>query len=308
MKSKVSVVIPTYNRAEMLGTAISSVLAQTYQNIEIIVVDDASQDDTQEVVNSFNKKRIRYLRHDRNKGEAAARNTGIQNISGDYIAFLDDDDEWLPDKLMLQMQVLQNTTRKTGLIYCGFLVVDKDSHKVLRQRMPSNNGNVHDALMKCNFIAAPSTVIIRKECIKKIGLFDEKIAYGLDYDMWIRISKQYHFDYVGQPLVKYHIHPQRLTTNYVLRADGLDDMLKKYGARFILNNNYYRESLLMIGRELCDAGKMSLARKKLFMAIRFNPLEISPYFFFGVSLFSHQIYRWLQYVKKKTMSHYIGAS
>ena len=95
----VSVIIPTYDRSEFLRTAIASVLAQTLQDFEIIVVDDASADDTQEVVGNLDDGRIRYIRHEINKGVAATRNTGVLNSKGKYIAFLDDDDKWFPEKL-----------------------------------------------------------------------------------------------------------------------------------------------------------------------------------------------------------------
>src|SRR5262245_46961170 len=103
---KVSVIIPTHNRADFLRDAIFSVLNQTFQDFEIIVVDDASTDNTSEVIGAFNDERIRYLRHDTNKGGSAARNTGILNSQCDYIAFLDDDDQWLPEKLAKQVDTL----------------------------------------------------------------------------------------------------------------------------------------------------------------------------------------------------------
>jgi glycosyltransferase involved in cell wall biosynthesis len=106
----VSVVIPTYNRASLLGRAIKSVLEQTYQDFEIIVVDDASTDNTEEVVRNLRDRRIRYLRHEKNRGGSAARNTGIRAAWGQYIAFQDSDDEWLPEKLKKQMEVLAAAT------------------------------------------------------------------------------------------------------------------------------------------------------------------------------------------------------
>src|SRR5258705_13939604 len=104
--SQVSVVIPTHNRSEFLRSAIASVLGQTYQDFELIVVDDASTDSTAEVVVSFNDSRIKFIRHQTNQGGSAARNTGIRASKCDYIAFLDDDDEWSPRKLSKQVEVL----------------------------------------------------------------------------------------------------------------------------------------------------------------------------------------------------------
>lgn len=113
--SKVSVIIPTHNRSELLYSAITSVLNQTFQDFEIIVVDDCSGDNTPEIVSKLNNKRIKYIRNEINKGEAEARNTGIMNSDSEYIAFLDDD-EWLPEKLTLQVDLLKNSP--TRLVWC----------------------------------------------------------------------------------------------------------------------------------------------------------------------------------------------
>src|SRR5438034_8399752 len=118
--SRVSVIIPTYNRARYLSDAIRSVVNQTFQDFEIIVIDDCSQDQTRIATDSFKDQRIKYLTHDSNRGEAAARNTGIQKSTGSYIAFLDDDDQWAPEKLQLQIQIFEQSATKVGLVYCGY--------------------------------------------------------------------------------------------------------------------------------------------------------------------------------------------
>lgn len=113
----VSVIIPTYNRAHTIKRAILSVLNQTYQGFEIIVVDDCSTDNTREVIEKFGDKRIRYIRKKANKGAAAAGNTGIKAVRGEYIVFLDSDDKWLPNKLDEQIKVLKVTSPKVGVVY-----------------------------------------------------------------------------------------------------------------------------------------------------------------------------------------------
>ena len=118
---KVSVVIPTHNRAGFLQAAIQSVLNQTFQDFEIIVVDDASEDQTTEIVRSFSDPRIRYMRHESNKGQGASRNDGIRQASGEYIALLDDDDEWLPEKLAKQVALLDSSPSQVGMIYTWLL-------------------------------------------------------------------------------------------------------------------------------------------------------------------------------------------
>ena len=131
----VSVIIPTYNRAACLKLALASVLNQTYQNFEIIVVDDASTDGTADVVRGFADARITYVRHDVNRGKvgagAAARNSGIARAQGTYIAFLDDDDEWLPEKLARQVAVLDRGPRSVGAIYTGFVKIDQATGQIV---------------------------------------------------------------------------------------------------------------------------------------------------------------------------------
>jgi len=122
----VSVIISTYNRAHLIGRAIQSVLNQTYQDFEVIVVDDGSTDNTEEIVKSFNDPRIRYIRHEKNKGAAAARNTGIKAARGKYIAFQDSDDEWLPEKLEKQMKVFENAPPEAGVVYTDMQRINED--------------------------------------------------------------------------------------------------------------------------------------------------------------------------------------
>ena len=128
---KVSVVIPTHNRANLVGRAIQSVLDQTYRDFELIVVDDASTDGTEEVTKALNDNRIRYIHHMMNRGASGARNTGIENANGEYIAFLNDDDEWLPEYLDQMISFLEAKDRSIGLVYCPFYRIDPDTNEVL---------------------------------------------------------------------------------------------------------------------------------------------------------------------------------
>ena len=116
----VSIIIPTYNREQLLGRAIKSVLAQTYQDFELIIVDDGSTDNTERLVKSFNSEKTRYIRHRKNKGPAAARNTGIRSAKGDYIAFQDSDDEWMPEKLEKQMRAFTTAPPEVGVVYTSY--------------------------------------------------------------------------------------------------------------------------------------------------------------------------------------------
>src|SRR5262249_23269523 len=213
---KVSVIIPTHNRAHFLRGAIFSVLNQTFQDFEIVVVDDASTDNTAKVVAAFNDDRIRFIQHDTNKGGSAARNTGILASKCDYIAFLDDDDEWLPDKLRKQMEILVASLPEVGGVYTGCLDVDKVSGKVIRQRIPTKRGNLSRELLIENCVGGTSAMLLRKVCLQKVGLFDETLPRSQDYDLWIRISREFLFECAQEPLFKYNVHGKKISTD--LRA------------------------------------------------------------------------------------------
>ncbi len=302
---KVSIIIPTYNRAWLLRKAIFSVLNQTYRDFEIIVVDDASTDNTIDAINALNSKKIKYIRHDVNKGEAGARNTGILNTNGQYIAFLDDDDEWLPKKLELQVDKFENSPQKVGLIYTGIIRYYYKENKLIRktQTIPLHKGDVYHALIKGNIIGTPSCVLIRRKCMEKIGLFDFAIAYGLDYDYWIRISKHFDFKYLAEPLVKYRVHENRLSNNIELRAQGARDLAKKYGKQ-IIANNYWRSIYFPLGIELCNKGEMTEGIKALLRSIRYYPTRKISYFYFGISLLGFRNFKRAMVLKDKLRPYF----
>jgi glycosyltransferase involved in cell wall biosynthesis len=224
---KVSVIIPTYNRAHLFLGAVNSALNQTFQDFRIIIVDDASKDDTSSIVRGLDDKRIQYIRHAGNRGEAGARNTGVMNSDAEFIAFLDDDDEWLPEKLQLQVALLDRCPSRVGGIYTGFYAFDKASGKMLGQRVPTKRGYIYDDMIVENAVGTSSTVLLRRECFERFGLFDEDIAWGLDYDMWIRISKGFEFEFIKDPLVKYHVHEDQISNNLRIRILGIEALLNK---------------------------------------------------------------------------------
>ena len=168
-KPTVSIIIPTYNREQLIARSIKSVLNQTYQDFEIIIVDDASTDNTEEVISNFNDKRIRYIRHEKNKGAAAARNTGIRAARCDYIAYQDSDDEWLPEKLARQMELLEDASPQVGVIYTGFWKTENHRRTYIPFSWVSQkNGDIHKELLKGNFIGSP-VVLTKKECFRQGG-------------------------------------------------------------------------------------------------------------------------------------------
>lgn len=199
----VSVIIPTYNRSKLVCRAIRSVLAQTFSDLEVIVVDDASTDNTQRTVKKFDDPRIRYIKQPENRDVSAARNRGLRAARGEFIAFLDSDDEWMKQKLDTQIARFRTLPESVGLVYSGSIQEFDDGHEKLFT--PKHRGNVFPYILANNITDTGSaSVIIRRNVIRVVGFFDERIPAMEDYDYWIRIVRFYEFDFVPQPLVRYH--------------------------------------------------------------------------------------------------------
>jgi glycosyltransferase involved in cell wall biosynthesis len=295
--AKVSIIIPTYNRAYSLRLAIISVLNQTFHDFEIIVVDDGSRDNTHEVISEFSDGRIRYICHEVNKKEAGARNTGVVNSTGEYIAFIDDDDEWLPEKLEKQIDLLENSSRIVGCVYTGFFAIEQYSGRILYEVIPQKRGNIFNDMFIDNWIGTPSTVLLKKECFDKVGFFDEKIAYGPDYDMWIRLAKEFHIEYIAQPLVKYYIHERKLSTNYKIMISGKEVIIEKYKDFFESDRKVYSNQYLSLGVLYCYNGDIRKGRQAFLNAIRIYPLAIRSYYNLCLSLLGISVFQKLKKIR-----------
>ena len=298
---KVSVIIPTYNRAAALRKAIASVLSQTFQDFEVIVVDDASPDSTGDMVRSIGDQRIRYIRHQVNKGEGAARNTGILRAEGQYLAFLDDDDEWFSEKLRKQVALLDHSPLNVGLIYTGFRKIDIATGSTLLDLVPSKRGNILNDLLEENCIAT-TTVLVRRHCFDKAGLFEEGVAFGADYDMWIRISQDFEFDYIKELLVNYYIHGNNITRNYDAVIRGLELQLAKYHSLWITNRKTYSYRFLSLGVLYCYTGNIKKGRTALCNAVKLYPLEVRHYYNLFLCLLGTNCFRKITDVKESLIS------
>lgn len=306
---KVSVIIPTHNRAELLRSAITSVLNQTYQDFEVIVVDDASTDETRGALASFNDPRIKYIRHAASKGDAGARNTGIVNSTGDYIAFLDDDDQWLSEKLELQAAVLENSPGNVGGVYTGHFEINGADGKISNVSFPTRRGDLSQCVFMESFIFT-SCVLLKRQCFQKLGLFDESIPYCSDYDMWIRVAKEFHFEYVSKPLVKYLIHKAKLTNNLKLSIKGKEMILNKYGVYFDRHRKAYGQRYRTLGELYCYDGNIKKGREALLKSIKIDPFEIRSYCHYCLSflgpknfkILKESVGRLLSPVRKKKLN------
>ena len=291
---KVSVIIPTYNRAAVLGRSIQSVLCQTFGDFELIVVDDGSQDNTRDVVNSYCGANIRYVRHVRNLGPGPSRNTGINLAKGDYIAFQDSDDQWLPEKLEKQIRYLDSAPADIGVVYSCLLRMNGSAAVHIPPERKGTNGkmdgDIHRALCRGNFIATPS-VLVKKECFSRAGFFDDHFHQYEDWDMWIRISKYYRFGYIDEPLVISYYTPGSVNEKGVIsEVKAARFILEKYNEEFRSNKPEKAYLLFAIGNRLCQTEHITQGRRYLIKAIQNNPSAPKYSIAFLLSLFGHRTY------------------
>jgi len=234
-KIKVTVIIPTYKRPDKLKRAVSSVLNQSFQDFEIIVVDDNEDEsyinENQKVLDDFKDLRIKKINNYKNSGACASRNKGIKHSLGNYIAFLDDDDEWTSSFLEETYTLLSNSDNGVGVVYTGF---SKFDHRY--QVKKDNNGifyrgDVFLQLLNGWCPISTSLFLIKRDCFNKEVLFDETLPSFQDYDMWLTLSTQYSFEYIDKNLVIKNENEgtAQITSNPHIRERGLNLILEKWG-------------------------------------------------------------------------------
>jgi glycosyltransferase involved in cell wall biosynthesis len=222
---RVSVVLTTYKRQAVLGRAIESVLAQTVPNWELLVVDDEPSDETDRIVGSFGDSRVYYLAHDKNRGLCAARNTGIRASRGEYVAFLDDDDVFLPRKLELQAAALDRLPTEVGVVSCFEQVTSRGG--ALVDRAIPLEGDVHRLLARDDVVRM-QLLLVRRVCFDRVGLFDERLQMHDDFDMTLRLSRSFRFATVPEQLVGIIGTPGSMSTNVHKRIDALEMMIASH--------------------------------------------------------------------------------
>jgi glycosyltransferase involved in cell wall biosynthesis len=222
---RVSVIIPTYNRAHLIGQAIDSLLAQTYHDFEVIVVDDGSTDNTQAVLSRYGD-RITYI-FQKNAGPSAARNTGIRASKGELLAFLDSDDMMSPTKLALQVAYLE-AHPEVGVVYSGWQYLSEDGTTVQGEVRPDREGEILKDLLVEGYLFPPVAALMRRECIDRVGVFDESLPTYEDPEFWIRIALAgYRFGCIEQPLCQWRMTSGSLGNDLVKLEHTFPIVLQK---------------------------------------------------------------------------------
>jgi glycosyltransferase involved in cell wall biosynthesis len=228
MTPTVSVITATYNYGRFLAGALDSVLRQTFQDFEVVVVDDGSTDDTPAVVRRYlADPRVSYQRTD-HVGQPAAKNAGIRLARAPLLAFLDADDLWLPGKLERQVALFRRRPR-LGVAYTRRLLMDEDGYDLEYPQPPLFRGRVLAELVRGNFVCF-SSCMVRRRVLDRVGVFDEALPLAIDYDLWLRIARRYAFDYVDAPLVRYRVGHASLSQRRVERLRTEVRILKRHAA------------------------------------------------------------------------------
>jgi glycosyltransferase involved in cell wall biosynthesis len=273
---RVSVIIPTYNRADLIGETIEGVLNQTFDDFEIIVVDDGSTDSTREMVRRFDGP-INYL-YQENRGRSCARNRGFEASSGDYICFLDSDDVWLPRMLEREVSLL-DSNNDLGFVFSDYQFINRAGEMLPKPeiflRHPLRRGRIFRFLLYFDFISM-STVLARRDCINKVGLFDPSFEAAEDLDWLLRLTGMYETDYIPEQLCLYRKHDGNTPGTAV--ADAMTCVITKH-----LSDERTKQSLgdewreiyfdlhLMVAHYHYNKLSMAAARKYYLNALRLRP-------------------------------------
>ena len=223
-KRKISVIIPNYNYAQYLDQAIQSVLKQSYDNLELIVVNNGSTDNSLEILEKY-KHKI-HLINQPNLGQSGARNSGLSASSGDFIAFLDADDFWEPTKLEMQSKLINNNTQ---LVYCGISPFKDPGNEKLLSVLPKYKGDCANFFIDnpgaSIVLSGESTALFTRDLLLKVGLFDSELNSTAGWDFFRRCSRITNFDYVSEPLVNYRLHSSNMSNS---NNNVIQDMRRAY--------------------------------------------------------------------------------
>ncbi|WP_447974988.1 glycosyltransferase family 2 protein [Nitrospira sp. Kam-Ns4a] len=286
----VSAIITTFNRKRFLGPAISSVLAQTFRDFELLILDNSSTDGTEELVSSFADSRIRYIRHPP-LTIGQQRNLGVREARGEYIGFLDDDDEWLPAKLERQLEVFRTGPSDLALVYGGFVRIDSEGREFAVHRPVLRGRILLDLLRQRDaFTGSASNPLMRVSALRALGGYNDELCTSEDWELYLRLAERHSMDFTEENVVRIRSHRgPRL-------GDRVGEALK---AEAIVFNRYQSTMdarlrsfyLQKMGGKQCRLGFLQEGRRAIIQAIRENPVNVVAYAQYAMSWLGPNIYQ-----------------
>jgi len=298
----VSVILPTYNRAHIVSKSLQSVLAQTYRNFEVIVIDDGSTDNTKEIIINIAHKdpRVKYFRNNENKGPAGARNVGINLAKGELIAFIDDDVEWFPYKLEKQVNLLQTLPEDYAVVYSGLYKIFGYKKIYFSPRdVYSKEGNVFNFFFKGMF-GDPPSMLVRKSALFDVGLFDEKLPISEDRELAFRLSKKYKFEVIDEPLyISYDTPNSASKQEGAVLARTLLYILEKHIDDFKKDKKALTHLYFLCGKNYILDNQKRLGLKYLKSALKNNPFRIKFLIAFVIALLGTNLFKKIIFLKRK---------
>jgi len=296
----VSVVIPTYKRRKKLVRAVNSVINQTYEDINIYVVNDDPTEDVSDVLPNSNS--INYIHHDENRGAPVARNNGIRASQSQYIAFLDDDDAWKPTKISKQMGRFEELDDSYGLVYTGRDIIQDGV--LVDTDIPEEEGWIKDRLLLNNIIPS-ETPVVRRECFDTVEMFDPTFESCQDIDLWIRLAEEYKIANVPESLaISYQGDEKRISTNPERRYLGHKRLLEKHKKSFESNPNALAKKKRQIGVFSSKSGRSLEGVNYLLSSYRHNPYDWPILIYIIISLAPSPIRDWLFAIREEVINYY----
>lgn len=265
----VSVILPTFNRENSIQRSVNSVLRQSFTNFELIIIDDASTDGTREKIESIQDKRIRYIAHGKQRGAGAARNTGIVEARGKYIAFQDSDDEWVQNKLEIQLKVI-NSSKKIGAVFSPYVLISNGDRE---QRPPKithgMQGDILESILGSSFIGTP-TLLIRCSVLKKSGNFNEQLQTLEEWELAIRVAKHCHFACIKKPLLKAYKTPGSISDNEETMLQTIHEIIELHRDDYKLYTQAEAKLWTSMGYRKCYTGKINDGKRYFLKAIKLD--------------------------------------
>jgi glycosyltransferase involved in cell wall biosynthesis len=259
---KVSVIMPAYNSGKYIIDAIESVLHQSYSDYELIIIDDGSKDNTREIIMSYdNRNEMRYY-YQENSGISAARNKGIELSTGKYIAFLDADDLWMPDKLSESVKYLENNSA-IKMVYSDMFIINSSGEVTgqwFRMKKEYAEGDIYENLIKECFIV-PTSFVIEKAVLLE-DLFNVKATGVEDYDLWMRLARKYRYGLIRDPLVKWRNHDGNYSKNYAIVSEGLIGIFERELKEWNRKDKYYDIIVKRLSSTLYTLGQYYIGKQK----------------------------------------------